>query len=675
MAVGGLLHLWNELGVQVMVLVSFALQVFLLVYGGIRRRNSSAVLRIVLWLAYLSADSTAIYTLGHLSVVSRSREHQLVAFWAPFLLLHLGGPDSITAYALEDNRLWLRHLQTLTVQSVAAAYVVYKYMAGSGALLLLASISMFVAGLVKYGERTWALKCGNMDSIANRVDRSEKSFESLIQHTRDEEEMLLAAHSHFDVCKGFFTDVTMTGDSTRNLYQLLEMELSLMYDILYTKAAVIHTWYGLCIHFLSLLGVAVAFLLFQLSINSTGDGYSKVDVVISYVLLAGALVVEAISWCRALLSTWTSCTFMGRRGRGWEWLLHVVTSLRRRVQPARRRLWSGSIGQYNLLHRCTSDRNGIRSRMAKKLGLEDRWNKMCFSTTFSGSEFCSVEDLKMLVLGAMATIGTGMNSRGSATLGRNQCEVNKWSVDMDLDKSILVWHIVTDLVIRFPRGGGKVNKMLVEATKVLSNYMMFLLVAKPDMLPGRMRREVYLNACKELDREWTRCLDKWSPLEEVESRPREDVLADWLLADLYHSLLKNPDCPSEIFIERYDRENIIRGLIRWSPRFSLLTILAKGRKEEEAPEHAKDVYNAIWIYESIWSTPRGKDTWLEMIFHMWVEMMVYVAEHCSRDSHARHLSHGGEFITITWLMARHIKYYSIPDDAIPNYGSITGGFA
>jgi hypothetical protein len=79
------------------------------------------VLRAFLWPAYMLADSTAIYVLGHLSVTGRSPEHKLMAFWAPFLLLHLGGQDNITAYAIEDNELWLRHLQTLAVQVAAAA--------------------------------------------------------------------------------------------------------------------------------------------------------------------------------------------------------------------------------------------------------------------------------------------------------------------------------------------------------------------------------------------------------------------------------------------------------------------------------------------------------------------------------------------------------------------------
>ena len=66
----------------------------------------------IIWSAYLLVDTTAIYALGHMSVNSSKwlPEHQLMAFWAPFLLLHLGGQDNITAYSIEDNRLWLRHL-------------------------------------------------------------------------------------------------------------------------------------------------------------------------------------------------------------------------------------------------------------------------------------------------------------------------------------------------------------------------------------------------------------------------------------------------------------------------------------------------------------------------------------------------------------------------------------
>jgi len=141
MGVGGNpMWLWNEWGIQILVIVSFTLQIVLRLFAGIRRRKASAALRLFLWLAYLMADSTAIYTLGHLSISGWSSEHQLVAFWAPFLLLHLASQDTITAYALADNQLWLRHLLTLFVQALGVAYVLYKHIGNDDATMVAAAL-------------------------------------------------------------------------------------------------------------------------------------------------------------------------------------------------------------------------------------------------------------------------------------------------------------------------------------------------------------------------------------------------------------------------------------------------------------------------------------------------------------------------------------------------------
>ncbi|CAN6338243.1 unnamed protein product [Urochloa humidicola] len=171
MAALGVVHLWKEWGLHVLVLLSFTLQVALLVLAELRRRIDSGVLRAFVWSAYMLADSVAIYAIGHLSVTSQAAEHQVIALWAPLLLVHLGGQDNITAYALEDNRLWLRHLQTLAVQATGAAYVTYvsllqePVIAGGGRRhrpwLRCAAALLFAAGIVKYGKRIWALVRAN----------------------------------------------------------------------------------------------------------------------------------------------------------------------------------------------------------------------------------------------------------------------------------------------------------------------------------------------------------------------------------------------------------------------------------------------------------------------------------------------------------------------------------
>ncbi|VAI93511.1 unnamed protein product [Triticum turgidum subsp. durum] len=151
-----LLELWNEWEIQAVVVVSFSLQVILFFFAGIRRYTVSSVLRALLWLVYLLADLAAVYALGHMSsslTKKSSGEHQLVAFWAPFLLLHLGGQDSITAYALEDNELWLRHLLNMFVQVAGTAYVLYKYIIAGGATFVRPAMLVLAAGVFKYGER------------------------------------------------------------------------------------------------------------------------------------------------------------------------------------------------------------------------------------------------------------------------------------------------------------------------------------------------------------------------------------------------------------------------------------------------------------------------------------------------------------------------------------------
>ncbi|KAF8670072.1 hypothetical protein HU200_051265 [Digitaria exilis] len=444
----GLAHFWNEWGIQVLVLFSFTLQVMLLTLAGTRRHKSSAPLRLLLWLMYQLADSTAIYTLGHLSVASsKAQDQHLVAFWAPFLLVHLGGPGTITAYALEDNRLWLRHLLTLSVQVLGAAFVIYK-------------------------------------------QDQDKSF--------GDEELLLGAHSLFHVCKIRFVDATervseFEQTCTRwyggkDLSGLLETELSLMYDILYTKAAVVHTWYGYTILVISPVATAAALLLFHYSSHKQGD--SKVNVGITYALLSGTLALDLIS------------------GQGHRVDLGMHPDVLFRVGAA-----SGCRHLPPLAHRGSKQEKMVRFHGAVQLApplhpRQDRAGRQggcqAGASKYSGTTSISTTDLKDRMLPLFSYIRPNLQGVGaleSMMLFENSAEYAYSTLsDFAFDDSILYWHIATDVYL----SESKVEheEKLVVAVQVLSNYMMFLMIAQPEMLTGPIQQGQYVDTFNDLDRLW-----------------------------------------------------------------------------------------------------------------------------------------------------------------------------
>ncbi|KAK6914698.1 Protein of unknown function DUF594 [Dillenia turbinata] len=91
------------------VVLCLCLQIVLIIFGN---RLSKSWIRIIIWVTYLSVDWGAILCLGILSNNlgdfegdSPDPHSALTALWASFLPLHLGGPDTLTAYSLEDNEL------------------------------------------------------------------------------------------------------------------------------------------------------------------------------------------------------------------------------------------------------------------------------------------------------------------------------------------------------------------------------------------------------------------------------------------------------------------------------------------------------------------------------------------------------------------------------------------
>ncbi|CAM0908462.1 unnamed protein product [Alopecurus aequalis] len=660
MAISSPRNLWNTWSIQILVLLSLGLQLALFLFAGIRRRGAHYVLRFLLWLAYQLADYTATYALGHLSIRGA---HPTIAFWAPFLLLHLGGPDNITAYSLEDSKLWKRHLLYAILQVLGAMYVLNEHMANAADSLRLASILMFVLGAVKYGEKTRALMRSNLDTIRGSVRKQPPAMHRHFHpHDKvlkgdelDEESLVRRAHSLFHICKRSIVDYPVIEDDSQGqdttnaigqevrFWNLMETELSLMYDVLYTKAAVIHTWFGYSVRLVSPVVILASLMLFKIT---SKDTHREVDVVITYVLYSGALFMETTSLLNALGSSWTFAFLSTTRCRWlrytalcnqrWDRLRRLVVYLHHLVRVGGRsrytsRRWSRTIGQYNMLHFCTRSESALFGRLAKiiGLGLHEWWNGGHYSWNTEMPKHvkeCISHHMDKVFKEGLAINSLGMlrNRWGEEPLVRNGLfeGILKESLGVEFQECIIIWHIGTEVFLA-KREPNEEASLDVEAIKRISNYMMFLLVEQPDMLPGLSRNRLYQRTCENL----------------VNTRRSTDPRCKNLCAKL-KNLFRVHDDPGSIS-RITDREELAKtiydeyeckGFSQDSPRLPYVAKLAKEllRMEKNGPTDS-----------------------VKLILDVWTDILVYASNKCSRKAHADKLSNGGELTTILWLMAEH----------------------
>ncbi|KAJ1253655.1 hypothetical protein BS78_K214200 [Paspalum vaginatum] len=378
----------TEWTIRAVVVMSLCAHLVLTLFANVRRRQRSGVRTAVLWSAYQVADWAAPFVLSNLSLGSTSAEQQLVAFWLPFLLTHLGGPDNITAYSFEDNKISLRQAIStlLRFQGVSfAIYRQYKVVTSKGALFW-ASAAVVAVGVAKYVERVRALRSADFGNI--RSARDERSPKTSIQsHGRrgeelDDDQALFVAHQLLRITKGAFADYSVKVQAFKdddinnleemfsyksgwgNMCKVVEMELSLMYDILYTKAAMIHTWGGYLIRVVSPVATGTMMVLFWFHRK---DGQRRADVTITYILLMVSFLLDVRWLLGAIASTWAYAFFHARAA---DFQIRAG-----KLQVVVRHYW-----QYNLFDECTYDTTSLCRKLVTLVASEDTWIEHKYST-------------------------------------------------------------------------------------------------------------------------------------------------------------------------------------------------------------------------------------------------------------------------------------------------------
>ncbi|MBA0834988.1 hypothetical protein Goarm_007301 [Gossypium armourianum] len=359
---------WDKWNIRGTILFSLSLQTFLVLLAPYRKSTRKRLLIMLIWSAYLLADAAANFTVGLISnnqgsgskksgsSTSKSSSHHgndaLLAFWAPFLLLHLGGPDTITAFALEDNELWLRHLLGLGFQAVATLYVFAQSLPKNR--FWVPTVLMFVAGTIKYVERTRALYLASLDrfrdSMLKEADPGPNYAKLMEEYAskRDNKlptriimipepdkearatdmpvkegnlnnlEVVHYAYKYFLIFKGLVVDLIFSfreRNESREFFKkrkpidalrVIEVELNFIYEVLYTKVQVVHSAWGYIFRCVAFASIVAALSIFHF--RTRKHDLNQFDVGITYTLLLGAVVLDLIALLMLIFSDWTFAT-------------------------------------------------------------------------------------------------------------------------------------------------------------------------------------------------------------------------------------------------------------------------------------------------------------------------------------------------------------------------------
>ncbi|XP_038720031.1 uncharacterized protein LOC120012666 [Tripterygium wilfordii] len=628
--------LWKEWNVRTLVLVSLTFQVVLICFGSRRKYDPKLWIRIVVWCAYLAADSVATLALGAISselvdVYDNSGkvnpDVELNAFWAPFLLLHLGGPDTITAYALEDNELWLRNLLGLFSQTGVALFVFP--LAWTGSRLSVLAILMILVGLIKYGERTWVLWRASSEQLEKfpsykvRQELLHRNILSLVKAPSlgSQESIIYVAYRlivFYMPCivharRGDYmyeaVSSVMAEIPAKNISKLIEVELGFMYDLLFTKARVVYTPCGLALRIISFFLTCAVLVLFSIGVTQK-NSYSKVDVAITFVLLVGAITIDLYAAFALLSSNWTTALLYSRTQENS--CCQAIAYCQKYLNKSP--LWSNSISQFSLLRFCFGEKH---VRFGCVLKYFDRVHKKLEQR--GSITYTEVTDaLREQII---RKVKQKENEPRDQIQGVLVEELNPYK-GRDIKQNIIVWHIATELCYYLEEDAEAAANVQSEQREIIlhiSQYLLSLLVLYPSMLSAEVNADLFEKTCgfaSDIYKEMSRAGFKDISLPIRKSKSESDDFRK-----LYHGLrsydqpIENPaDCFTE-------GGNLIPA--------------------------------AVWLSLKLDEISNKQMKW-KIISDVLLERLLYVASQWKGNEHAQQLRRGGELLTHVWLLMLYL---------------------
>ncbi|KAK4591348.1 hypothetical protein RGQ29_021523 [Quercus rubra] len=620
--------------------------------------SNSNKLVLLLWVAYQFAGWFATVSLSiisnHFAPDAKDPKFSIAAFWAPFFLLHLAGPDTITAYSLEDNALWRRQALTLVGQVGVTIFIIFR--AWANELLNFLAVVMLIPGLIKIGERIWVLRSGSSENFkATTLRRPDPGpnyarFMEEYQSKKDEgldvtsdtliearfvsdislpmqknckipdAAILQRAYIMFQTFKQLFSDLILSIQDIKNsqsyfqkvsfeeAFKVIEVELGFMYDVFYTKAFLVYSLKPGCfLRLTSFCSTLVVLLVFSI-VGDNKHLYTLGDRVITYVLLCGAISLEIYSVLIMLTSDWSMHWLSKHENAMVDLLYRAISVISSIPFLARKKRWRNKMGQHNLIKYCMECKPARCGLIQRFLFYHEMLEKNRYQELKEVSQ-----DLKKLIFRHLLEKSRSAKDlkpctelcacRGGRALKKSKCSdcIRK---EEKFDQSILQWHIATSLCYNDDQNKHQNTNCQNhrEASKLLSDYMLYLQVMRPIMLPNGIEQIRFQDTLAEAK----------IFFEERKSVSDEIQASKKLLA-------VNTDIPPSV---------------------------VKGDRSKSV------LFDGCRLAKSLQCLEIDKK-W-ELVSDVWIEMMCYAATKCRWNHHAQQLCRGGEFFTHVWLLMAHL---------------------
>ncbi|KAJ1266385.1 hypothetical protein BS78_08G147200 [Paspalum vaginatum] len=561
----------------------------------------------------------------------------------------------ISAYSLEDNELWKRHAVTLVSQVTVALYVFCKWWSGETRLLQ-AAVLIFVVGIIRFSEKPWALRraslgtllasasstnlllllprdkdeggrarrfcsalfceCANIFEVADRDDAEERDFpryslqqyveraqkQALKQQTEQSRELLKEENKEMPLkhIYSMFLDLSAPY-STRLHYLQLFLKIKegdehlvigrwirAQFIMMYTRIRSACTCLGLCT---LLLIPCLALASVVLLAKSSKDGYNKSDVTVTYILFSVTAVMDLLPFC-------------------FHFLLHCS-----RVAEYS---WEDMVSQHNIMLFCARKKKpSVLMKLAAAFSscLSEYINKHWYIWHEPAAQQVSLlvrrhaRDGWKKYISDSATYTRFSNLRGELALSKHQPLLERlgWTfVDVQFDELVLLWHVATELLLHhttaaaaaaLSQGGGDAVTSR-RNSEIISNYMIYLLFVRPEMLMLGATEGLFMLACDQIEL----MIKKQDDDDNDDDQPRSSLMGE---------------------------------------RIRLAQRILGTEMDDHLTAKAPMICSAHKIAKELIGHIKDDDERWEVIQGVWVEMLCYSASRCRGYEHAKNLGHGG----------------------------------